>query len=74
MDYPRHRIYEAIADIKNQSVWRQIAPATPMTEADSKPIHAFCRMWSNMWGCTQHNLITVHHKSNEEAHDVNRNK
>ncbi|NWF69179.1 MAG: hypothetical protein HXY40_08835 [Chloroflexi bacterium] len=70
MNYPKHRIYEAIAAIKTPGVWRLIAPAAPMTEADFEAFHALCRMWSRMWGGVQHNLMTVNQNDYEEANHV----
>jgi len=74
MDYPRHRIYEAIAEIKNRSVGQVRTPTVPMTEADSEAFHAFCRMWSSMWGCVQHNLITVKQNGYQAANHVPRSE
>jgi hypothetical protein len=74
MYYPRHRLFEVIAQIKYGNSWRHIAPATPMTEAGFEAFHSFCRMWSSMWGCEQHNLLTAKRKGYEETNHVRRSK
>jgi hypothetical protein len=56
MEYPIARTLEAIANIKISTPVSTNAPTTPRTDEDNRALHAFCQMWSQMWGCAHHNI------------------